>query len=233
MTSNRKTARLAGVVYLILIISGMFSLLYVPLELIVHDDPATTTQNITDGILLFRWSIIAGLICYSTFLVLPLILYKLLAHVDKTQAVLMVAFALISIPVSLYNISHKFDILTLISGAEYLKVFSPEQLQTQVMLLLDSYDNGIMIAQVFWGLWLFPFGYLVYKSKILPSFFGIFLMIGCIGYIIEFIGGFMIDGYYDMGVSTYIGIPSAIGEIGICLWMLIAGAKNSPTSNEV
>ncbi|MDH7447128.1 DUF4386 domain-containing protein [Aquimarina sp. 2201CG14-23] len=231
MTSNKKIARLAGFVYLVLIISGMFSLLYVPSELIIYDDPASTVQNITDGDTLFRWSIIAGLICYATFLILPLILYKLLAHINKTQAVLMVAFSLISIPVSLYNITHKFDILTLISGVEYLSFLSPEQLQAQVMLSLDSYNNGIMIAQVFWGLWLFPFGYLVYKSNILPKFFGIFLMIGCIGYLLEFIGGFMIDGYYDMGISTYIGIPSAIGEIGICFWMLIAGAKDTQTHN--
>jgi len=231
MTSNKKTARLAGLIYLILIISGMFSLLYVQSELIVYDDPATTVQNITNGKMLFQWSIIGGLICYATFLMLPLILYKLLSYVNKTHAVLMVAFALISIPVSLYNIGHKFDILTLISGAEYLSVFSSEQLQTQIMLSLDSYNNGIMIAQVFWGLWLFPFGYLVYKSGILPKFFGVFLMLGCIGYLIEFTGGFMIDGYYDMGIATYIGIPSAIGEIGICLWMLIVGAKNNPNTD--
>ncbi|MHA7057698.1 DUF4386 domain-containing protein [Aquimarina sp. M1] len=228
MNSNKKTARLAGLIYLILIISGMFSLLYVPSELIVYDDPATTVRNITNGTTLFRWSIIGGLICYSTFLVLPLILYKLLAHVHKSHAILMVAFALISIPVSLYNIGHKFDVLTLTNGAAYLNVFSPEELQAHVMLSLNAYNNGIIIAQVFWGLWLFPFGYLVYTSGILPKFFGIFLMLGALGNIIEFIGGFMIDGYYDLGIGSYIGIPAAIGEIGICLWMFIAGAKNNP-----
>jgi hypothetical protein len=94
------------------------------------------------------------------------------------------------------------------------------------MSSLHAYNNGIFIATLFWGLWLYPFGYLVYKSELLPKFFGIFLMAGCFGYLIEFIGMSMWPTFYHAtGVTNFIHIPSAIGEIGIAFWLLIFGIK--------
>ena len=148
-----------------------------------------------------------------------------ISPINKSHATLMVIFALISVPLSFVNILNKFSILTLISKKAYLQGISTIELQTQVMLHLDYYNNGNQIAQIFWGLWLLPFGYLVYKSGFLPKILGIFLMLGCFGYLIEFFAQFLIPPYNNSIVQTIVGIPSPIGEIGICLWLLIMGTN--------
>jgi len=224
-TSKNKTARFAGLLYLILVIGGIVNLLYIPSQLIDSKDASITLENIKDSELLFRYGIVSGVITFLTFIILPLVLYKLLNKVNKSHATLMVIFALISVPISFINILNKFSILTLISKKTYLLTMSNIELQTQVMLHLDYYNNGNQIAQIFWGLWLLPFGYLVYKSGFLPKILGVFLMLGCFGYLIEFFAQFLIPAYNNSIAQTIVGIPSPIGEIGICLWLLIMGTN--------
>lgn len=224
--NNKKVARLAGLFYLIVVVTGIISLAYVPSKLIVWENPSLTLDNIKNNEMLFRLSIFSGLICYIAFLILPLVLYRLLKSVNDSYAKLMVVLAIISVPISFVNLLNKLAVLSLISGANYLTTFTDTQLQTQVMLSLNQYDNGILIVQIFWGLWLFPFGYLVYKSGILPKFLGVFLMIGCFSYLINFIGFFLFPNYAELGISSYVRLPASIGEIGTCLWLLVMGAKN-------
>jgi hypothetical protein len=230
MTPQKRTARVAGFLYLIVVLTGMFSLLYVPSKLIVWSNAAETFNNIVASETLFRLGIFAGIICYTAFLLLPFVLYTLLNAVNKTHAVAMVILAVISVPISLVNLLNKFAVLTLISKADYLKHLNTGELQSQVLLNLEHYNNGIDLASIFWGLWLFPFGYLVFKSGFLPKILGIFLMAGCFGYLIKFTGSFLFPGYSALGISSYISLPSAIGEIGICLWLLIVGIRTPKTS---
>ena len=227
IVSNKKTARIAGLVYLIVVLSGIFHLVYVPSRLIVRGNASATFNNIVSSETLFRLSIMGGLICYTFFLLLPLVLYKLLKPVNKTYSLLMVILVVVSIPISFINMLNKFAILSLISKADYLKVFEMDKLQAQVLLYLNFYNNGNQIASIFWGLWLFPFGYLVFKSGFLPKILGILLMVGCFSYLIDFIGDFLFPAYGQMGISTFVTLPGSIGEIGICLWLLIMGAKDS------
>lgn len=230
MYSNKKTARIAGLLYLIVVLTGIFSLGYVPSKLIVDDNAAATVLNIRTSETLFRLGILSSIICYTAFLLLPLVLYKLLKPVNKIPAALMVIFAVVSVPLSLINLLDKFAILTLISKAGYLTAVGADQLQTQVLLYLDYYDNGIKIVSIFWGLWLLPFGYLVYRSGLLPKVLGIFLMAGCFGYLINFAGNFLFPAYHQMGISSFIRLPASIGEIGTCLWLLVMGVKEKQTA---
>lgn len=225
MTANKKTARTAGLLYLVVVLTGMFSLAYVPSKLIVWDNPAITIQRIKESVLLFRLGIVSSLVCYTFFLLLPLVLYRLLKQVNKTVAVLMVVLAVISVPISFVNILNKFAVLSLVTETRYLQSFSAEQVQAQVMFYLNQYDSGILITQVFWGLWLFPFGYLVYRSGILPKILGILLMLGCVGYLVNFTGFVLIKGYGEAGISGFVRLPASLGEILTCLWLLIMGAK--------
>ncbi|MEJ7681839.1 MAG: DUF4386 domain-containing protein [Segetibacter sp.] len=227
MNSNKKTARLAGLLYLIVVVTGIINLAYVPSKLIVWDNSSTTLKNIVANETLFRFGILSGLICYTAFLLLPLVLYKLLKPINKTHALLMVIFAVVSVPISFINMGNKFSVLTLISKAENLKVIEADKLQEQVLFYLHSYSNGNQIASIFWGLWLLPFGYLVFKSGFLPKILGILLMFGCFGYLIDFIGDFIFSNYGKTIISTFITKPGSIGEIGICLWLLIIGTKDS------
>ena len=204
MNSNKKTARIAGLFYLIVVLSGIFNLMYVPSKLIVWDDASATFKNIIASETLFRLGILSGLICYTFFLLLPIALYKLLNPVNKTHALLMVIFAVVSVPISFVNMLNNFSVLTLVSNTDYLKVFEVDKLQAQVLVYLHFSNNGNQIASIFWGLWLLPFGYLVFKSGFLPKTLGILLMAGCFGYLIDFIGDFLFPDYSKMGLSTFI-----------------------------
>jgi len=226
MESKLKTARIAGLLYLTVVLTGIFHLMYVPSRLIDWKHPSETVSNIVAHETLFRFGVVAGIVCYIAFLLLPLALYKLLSDVHKTYAVLMVTLAVVSVPITLVNMLNKFDVLTLISQADYLQSLTPEQVQTQVLQCLDEYRNGNQLASVFWGLWLFPFGYLVFKSGFLPKVLGVLLMAGCVGYIINFLCGFIYPPFDDSIIASLLTIPGSLGEIGITLWLLIKGVKN-------
>ncbi len=223
MMTKNNIARLAGFVYLLLVITGIIYLVYVPSQLIDWQSAEITVKNIMEAEFLFRLGIVAGVISSICFLILPLVLYELLKSINKTYAVLMVVLAVVSVPISLFNMINKIDVLTLLSGAQYLSVFNVEHLHSQVMILLKSYNNGISLVQIFWGLWLFPFGYLVFKSNYLPKFLGICLMLGCFEYLISFFG---IQLYPNVKIPSFVGYAHSIGEIGICLWLLVMGVKD-------
>ncbi|MET1162112.1 MAG: DUF4386 domain-containing protein [Pseudoxanthomonas sp.] len=227
MQSNKRTARIAGFLYLIVVLTGIFSLAYVPSQINVSGDAAATVRNLMAHEPLFRLGIVAGLICYTAFLLLPLALYRLLSPFGEQAAALMVAFAVASVPFSFAATLDKFHVLSLLSGADYLQAFSAQQLHAQVMLALQAFRDGLLVAQIFWGLWLLPFGYLVFKSGILPKVFGVLLMLGCFGYLVDFIGKVLLPGYLESGAAQYIRLPASIGEIGICLWLLVMGARES------
>lgn len=230
IVSNKTTARIAGLIYLGVVLTGVFSLMYIPSKLIVADNTSLTYQNITTSEPLFRLWIVSGLLCYSFFLFLLLVLYKLLKPVHENYAKLMVLLAVINVPIFFLNVQNLFNILSLISGSKNHYGFSIEQIQSQVMLYLDQYNNGMRIVHIFSGLWLFPFGYIVFKSGFLPKILGVLLMLGCFGYLINFIGNTLIPDYSKIGISSYISIPASIGEIGICFWLLIVGVKNKKTT---
>lgn len=219
MDSKKKIARIAGCCYLVVVITGVLNLGYIPSKLIVWDHPAETIERIRTATLLFKTGIFSAILCYIAFLILPFILYNLLHEINKTMAYVMVAFAVVSVPISLVNLNNKFAILTLI-GNPTLDAF---QLQTQVMFYLDQYNSGIQLVSIFWGLWLFPFGYLVFRSAFLPKLLGIFLMAGCFGYLVNVTGKFFFTGYHELGISGFVALPASIGEIGICLYLLIMG----------
>ena len=226
MNSNKKKGRIAGVLYLVVVLSGIFGLMYIPSKLIVWNDASATVGNIETSIFLFRVGIVSDIICYTFFLLLSLVLYDILKPVNKNIALIMVILVMVSIPISFLNVLSKFDILTLLSGNDYLKVFDAKQIEAQVMLALTSYNNGLLI-NIFWAIWLFPFGYLVYKSGFMSKILGIILMVGAIGYLMDFLGYSLWSGYGETGISDFVGLPASIGEIGICLWLLIIGAKET------
>ena len=222
MNSPKKTARTAGFLYLIVVVTGIFNLIYVPSQLNVPGNALATVNNILASESLFRLGIVSGLVCYTVFLLLPFVLYKLLKPVDRNLAVLMVVFAVVTVPISLVSIVNKLDVLSLLSGADYLQAFEADQLHAKVMLSLRAYSNGLLVSQIFWGLWLFPFGYLVFKSGFLPRILGILLMMGCFSYLISFFGRSL---FPETVMPGFIMLPASIGEIGTCLWLIIMGVS--------
>ncbi|MBX3594497.1 DUF4386 domain-containing protein [Sphingomonas sp.] len=224
MMSQKWTGRVAGLLYLIVVITGIVSLAYVPSRLMVRNDTAASIANILANEQLFRIGIAAGLICYTAFLLLPLVLHRLLAPAGRAAAAAMVALALASVPLSLWNMHARLDLLSLLKRPEY--GLSGGQLQMQARMLLDSYSNGILIVELFWGLWLLPLGYLMIRSRAIPRVLGAFLMLGCAGYLVDVFATLLVPGFDAMSFAPYVTTPAAIGEIGTCLWLLVMGARN-------
>lgn len=230
MTERNKISRIAGLIYLGVVLTGLFSLMYVPTKLINYDNATLTFQNIAASETLFRLGIVIGLLCYLFFLFLPIVLYKLLRQVNERMAILMVLLAIMSVPMYYINAQNQLTALSLLNKFGSFKGFSAEQIQSQVLFCINQYDDGMRLTHIFSGLWLFPFGYLVFKSKFLPKILGVLLMLGCFGYLLSFCGRMLIPNYSTIGVSRYISLPASIGEIGTCLWLLIVGAKEKLTT---
>ncbi|MCP4418089.1 MAG: DUF4386 domain-containing protein [Chloroflexi bacterium] len=212
-------ARVAGLLYLTVAVLGGFSFFFGQ-SFIVPGDAATTAHNIMASEGLFRLGFVGGLIAQTIQILLVLVLYKLLKSVNKTHALLMVILSLVGIPIAMLNLLNQFAALLLLSGADYLTLFESNQLHAQVMFFLDLHSHGINIAQIFWGLWLLPLGYLVFKSGFLPSVLGILLIVGGFGYVIDFVT-FSLFPNFNMTISQF----TFIGELLLPLWLLIKGVN--------
>ena len=217
MSSINKTARVAGFLYLLLLPLGIFGLL-LPSSLILPGDIAGTINNIMASESLFRLGIMSALLTQLVNIFVVLALYKLLNPVDKNHAALMVVFSLLGVPIAMLSELNKFGVLLVLNGTGYLTTFTAEQVQALVSLFLDLHKYGINIAGIFWGLWLFPMGYLVFKSGFLPRILGILLMIGCFGYLFDSVTFFLFPNL-DLTISQF----TFIGEILLPLWLLIKG----------
>lgn len=188
-------ARLAGLLYTFNVVTGIFSLMYVPSRVFAHGDAAATVNNILASESLFRLGIVVNVIAHVAFLLLPLVLYKLLSPVNKHVAVAMVALAVACVPIDLLAVANQLDVVTLLHDDTYRHAVNADQLHAKVWSLLDASDDKILIAEIFWGLWLLPFGYMVFKSGFLPKVLGIFLMLGCFGYLFTFFAQILAPNY--------------------------------------
>ena len=219
-----KTARIAGLLYVLMIPFGLFGIMYVPTVLVVAGDAVTTTKNIMANIGLFRLSIVTALIVQVTHIFIVLLLYKLLKPVNKNFALLMVIFMLVSVPITMFNELNHFAVLLLLSGADYLKVFTAGQLQALVPMFFDLHEYGIFIASIFWGLWLFPMGYLVFKSDFISKIPGVLLIIAGSGYLIDTFARLLSPNYGATIIATIIMV-TLFGELLFPIWLLIKGVN--------
>lgn len=231
MKSKKKTAKIAGVWYLLLAVTGGFGTMYVPLNITVAVNPAATVQNIIDSGWIYHLSIVSSLTSGVLFIYLVLALYRLLREVDPKQAKVMVLLVAVSVPITFLNSLNLIAADLLTSGNEYLNAFGKSEQETLALVALNLYDQGVLFEQIFWGLWLLPFGILVYKSNFIPRIFGILLVINCFAYLITTF--FRLMELHLTDVITYILVPFImIGEFAIMLWLLIKGVKQ-PVNNSV
>ena len=227
--SLRKTARLTGALYFIWILTGLFSLMYVPSHTMVHGDAVGTAKKMLANEFLFRTSLINNIVSSAIWVVLVLLLHRIFKKVNERTAKLLVALVIVQIPVAF--VMGAFDITALmIFKGEILQTFEPIRRQDIAMLFLKVNDNATTTLIMFWGLWLLPFGQLVYKSGFIPRIFGWCLFIGGIGWIIDSIVILLFPSYSPF-ISTYVMATGTIGEIPIMLWFLIMGVKNNYVKN--
>jgi Domain of unknown function (DUF4386) len=218
-----KAARIAGLIYLSMVLVAPFSLIYVPGKLIVHGNATATAENILAHETMFRLSIFGDLVGHVIFICLAVALYRLLSNVNKTWAMLMVAFVLVSAAVGFLNTLNNLAALNLFRGGEYLQVVDKVQRDAFAFLFLRLHNQGEFIDEIFWGIWLFPFGLLVFRSGFLPRFIGIWLIVECFGWIALSAIAIFSVAHYD---ATFKWLqPLFFAELAIMLYLLIRGAN--------
>lgn len=223
MHPTDKAARIAGAVYLSMALTAPFSLIYIPTKLIVRGDATATANNILTHETLFRLGIVADMFSAVIFVCVGIALYRLLSKVNKTWARLMVALVLVSAAVGFLNALHNVAALILFRGGDFLAVFEKPQRDALAMLFLRLHGQGTFMNEIFWGLWLFPFGLLVMRSGFLPRILGAWLVLNCFAYLALSLTALLFPPYYD--AAFRISMPVLFGELAITLWLLIKGAK--------
>jgi len=217
-------ARQAGLLYLPTVILAPFTLIYIPGALFVRGDATATANNIAAHETLFRMGIVTDLFSAVLWILIILALYRLLKEVDQTCAVVMatlggVMVTLINFLITLNNLAA----LILVRGADFLSVFEKPQRDALAMLFLRIHAQGILAAELFWGLWLFPLAILVYRSRFLPRFLGVWLVLNGLAYLAMSFTGLLLPQYAEMvGKLT---VPALFGELALMLWLVIRGAE--------
>ncbi len=223
MSSDRNPGRFAGLLYVLASIVGFFAMGYVPDKLIVHGDAAATANNISGHETLFRLGIAGELIGQAAFIFVALALYKLLKGVSRQHSALMVTLIVVSIPIAFLNELNSFAALVLMRGADFLSIFDKPQRDALAMLFLNLHGRGFVVAEIFWGLWLFPLALLVYRSRFLPRFLGVWLALAGLAWVILSLTSILLPRYQDR-VYAY-SQPAIFGEIAFMFWLLIRGAR--------
>ena len=227
MSLIHNPGRVAGFLYLLLGVSAPLRLIYIPSTLFVRGNATATANNIAAHESLFRLGIVGDLLTGTIVIFVVLALYRLLKGVDQSHAVLMVILGgLMVTPIYFLNVLNDVAALLLVRGADFLSVFDKPQRDALAMLFLRLHYHGILANEIFWGLWLFPFGALVFRSGFLPRFLGVWLIINGFAYLALSFTGFLFPQYED--VVSKIAFPAQLGEIAIILWLLIMGAKPQP-----
>ncbi len=222
MNSIKATAHRAGALYFVFMIVAIIGEYFFP-AFMVPGDAAATARNITAALPAYRMSILTGFVTLILFIFLVESLYQLLKDAGRSQAIVMVLLVSIGVAVALANLVSKFAPLVLLSDADYLSVFTKPQLDALTLGVLGFHRSGAAIPMAFWGLWLFPFGLLVIKSRYFPRILGILLIIAGVAYLTSGVTAIAWPEYRSV-VSRFM-MPLYFGEVPIVFWLLIMGAR--------
>ena len=226
MDSLKKNARVAGLLYLSLMTAPL-RLVYIPNKLFVTGNAAATANNIAAHETLFRLGILSDLFTGTMAIFLTLALYRLFKGVDQDLARLVVILgSLMVTPIYFVNTVNDAAALLLVRGGDFLSVFQKPQLDATAMLFLRLHHAGVVANELFWGLWLLPFGLLVFRSRFLPRILGVWLILNGIAYVIICFTAVLAPQYEQAAFNR--AFPVMFGELAIMLWLLIKGAKVQP-----
>jgi hypothetical protein len=225
MSSLNRDARIAGWLYLALVLLGPLPLIIIPNMLYVAGNGAATAHNIATHEALVRAGILDLVIAGIVEIFLALALYRLFSSVDRTLAAALVVLGITSVPISFVNELNSAGALLFAKGAAFLSAFAPAQREAMVMLFINLHHYGNAVNEIFWGLWLLPFGILVYKSGFLPRILGVWLVLNCFAYVAQCVTGIVWPQYVE--TIENLAFPVQFGEVAIMLWLIIMGARPS------
>ena len=223
MDSLNMRARVAGFLYLIVCLVGPVRLVYIPSVLFVSGNAALTAQNIASHQGLMWGGIFCDLVTSSAEVFVALSLYRLLGELNRNWAFCMVALALLDVPIYFMNTLNDVGAVLFARGADFLSPFTHAQQQAMTMLFVSLHHYGMVVNEVFFGLWLMPLGMLVYRSGFLPRLLGAWLIVNGFAYLAENVCGILLPQASDL-VGT-IAFPLQFGEVAFVLWLLVMGAR--------
>jgi hypothetical protein len=229
-SSPKRLARFAGILYLLVGIFGGFAQGFVYPKIYVAGDAVATAANLVANAGLVRLGVVADFFDNVTWVFLALILYRLLKHVNKSAVRAMVVLVAIGASITMLNAVFEFEALRVVTGAVNLSGFGVAGSNALALLLVDAQHYGLLIASIFFGLWLVPLGYLAYHSGWFPKALGVVLIIGGACYLVDMLAAFLVP---DVGkaIHGYVTIPSALAEVSMVLYLLVIGV-NTKKSNE-
>jgi hypothetical protein len=222
--SPKRLARIAGVLYLLVGIFGGFAQGFVYPKIYAAGDAAATVGNVLANSGLVRAGVVADLFQATVWVFVAMTLYRLLKHVNKGMASAMVVFAAIGASITCLNAGFEFEALRVATGAVNMAAFGTAGSNALVLLLVDAHHYGLLIFQIFSGLWLAPMGYLAYKSGWFPKALGVVLVASCVSYLVDLLAAFLVPDF-GKAIHTFLSILPAIGEIWMVGYLLVIGVK--------
>jgi hypothetical protein len=232
MTAPKTLARIAGLLYLIVVVCALFAELFVRARIVKPGDAAATADNIRASVTLFRVGFVADLVQATFFLLTAMTLYLLLKHVNQLAAAAMVTFVAVSVAILCLNLLNQYTALTIATGDNYPRAFGKAGSDALTLLFTDMFSNGYIIAAMFFGLWLAPLGYLVIKSGYFPRILGVLLIIACFGWLAALFTQFLAPGL-GKDVAQFVSDPAgALGELTFMVWLLVKGVRVSPARQD-
>jgi hypothetical protein len=220
MSSTKKTARLAGLLFLMMVVFGLLAEVLFRQKLFVTNDVVLTANNIMSNPFLYRAGITSDLLMTLSYLLTAFVLYKLLSSVDKQIAAAMVVFAAAGCVLLMFNILIELSPLYILSGNVYLSDFSTAQQQSLAMFFYKLYQHGYMIGQIFFGLWVLPLGVLIIKSGFIPKILGYLFIIEALFALISVFVHFLVP---NATLETVLMLPMMVAEFSFMFYLLIRG----------
>lgn len=228
--SRLNVGRVAGLLYLTIIVSGIFAEFFVRQSLRVPGDAAATATNIMASESLFRLGIAADLVMIMSDVALALIFYVLLRQVNRSLSLLAAFFRLGQATILGLNLLNLFAVIQLLSGDNFLSTFEAGQLHSLAYLFFNAHGTGYSIGMVFFGFGILVLGYLIFRSGYIPKVLGALLMLASAGYLVDSFAKFLMSDYgsYEGVFTLVVFVPAFISELALCLWLLIKGIKVEP-----
>lgn len=224
--TDKNLARIAGLCYLLVIGTGLFSEVFVRQALRVSNDAIQTAQNIQNFEMLYRWGFVADIINFAIGLPTIIIMYYFFKRVNTLLAQLALAFVIIQTAVIALNLLHQVTPLLLLSNETYLGSFSQDQLSSLSLLSLNIQAQGYSIGLVFFGFYCIIVGYLISISTLIPKVLGLLYLLAGVCYLINSFTMFLSKGF-ENPLFVYLAIPIFIGELLMALWLLVKGVNTS------
>jgi hypothetical protein len=224
MVPTRTLARTAGVLYLMVAVCGMFAELYVRSGIVVPGDAAATADNIRASATLFRLGFVVDLVQATCFLLTAMALYLLFRHVNRLVAAAMVTLVAVSVAIMCLNLLNQLVALSIATDGAYASALGPAGSDALATLFAEMQRDGFLIAQMFFGLWLLPLGYLVVRSGYVPRVLGVLLALGGVGYLVDLFARFLALGAAER-ISPFALAPALVGEVAFVAWLLVKAVR--------